>query len=51
MGYAYLDAFVRVPQTPLSPRICRQHIRSVPNVGAVAMAGLTAILLRTAHTL
>jgi hypothetical protein len=42
---------VRVPRTPLSLQICRQHIRSVPNIGAVMMAGLKAILLHTAHTL
>ena len=42
---------VRVPWTPLSLQICRQHIRSVANVGAVAMAGLMAILLHTARTL
>jgi hypothetical protein len=54
MDYAYLDPTsqeCKGPLDALSLHICRQHIRSVANVGAVTMAVLTAILLRTARTL
>jgi hypothetical protein len=54
MDYAYLDPTPRserLPRMPQSLWICRQHIRSVPYVHAVVLAGLSVELLRVIETL